>query len=142
MHSTISKILLLHLPLLPPIFILQAYLTKLRISIIYFSFQIFVQAYPEYILPEFRISDLNLINNFENEFNIFFGGVRSLDLNGCRLGDDHDVIRLDQCFSTFFFVRDPCDKLRDTRLESSSPGSLTFSISLTKKSIRLSGNIK
>lgn len=54
----------------------------------------FCVAYPTLILPECQIVDnLHLINNYEHELCSVLSHVVHLDLSGCHLGDDHDILR-------------------------------------------------
>jgi hypothetical protein len=56
------------------------------------SLDTFISAYPDEILPLCKISNLFVLNNYEEELKVLFSNVRTLDLTKCALDQDHDLL--------------------------------------------------
>ena len=53
----------------------------------------FQDAYPKLIMTTCKITDLILINEYDNLLDSMLVNILELDLSGCQLGDNHDLLR-------------------------------------------------
>jgi len=54
--------------------------------------QIYCEAYPESFLPQCKLTDMLMINNFELCLPMIITSTAKLDLTRCELDDDHDLL--------------------------------------------------
>eukprot|EP00092_Neocalanus_flemingeri_P021686 GFUD01023524.1.p1 GENE.GFUD01023524.1~~GFUD01023524.1.p1 ORF type:complete len:376 (-),score=117.97 GFUD01023524.1:38-1165(-) len=54
--------------------------------------QIYCEAYPETFLPQCKLTNMVMINNYELCLPMVISSTVKLDLTGCQLDDDHDLL--------------------------------------------------